>query len=481
MSSPSVVQYTYERLGSSSAIRVFDLLPGTSSSPISGKLRQLDLPEDFDAAPEYTALSYTWGSPEDVCSSPIWIDGKPFTVRYNLFSVLRTLRHSKDVRTFWIDAIAINQNDVIEKNHQVGLMAHIYRAAETVKVWLGSHADRSEDAIEYIRTMPETNPGAIVLTNNNSIVEGRMLPCPLDAIISLIRRNYFSRAWIVQEVLLAREIDVHCGVAVVAWDSLSNACLALENYLPDCPALHLMRQRKAVMNNEQPLHSRTLESLVRMHNQCECTDRRDRVFALLSLASDCAFGHGLQPDYRWPRLKLLVQIVRFCRPDNPIQFISLLFNALGKPSGDEHWHKLASKWIEACEADPVLEATAAAGQSGQYKVRVSQFVTVQTTLHDWARHYSVNALLDTEFTGAGTASHAVCIPAIIGQRSSIGKSKLYDDVVYEIDDSNMIVLLNETHFIIFSTSQLSAVANPCTMLGLHENSSSCTWSGCAKL
>jgi hypothetical protein len=480
MSSPSVVQYSYERLGSSSTIRVFDLLPGTTSCPVSGILRQVDLPEDSEAAPEYTAVSYTWGPPEDVCSSPIWIDGKAFTVRNNLFSVLRTLRHSKDVRTFWIDAIAINQKDVIEKNHQVGLMAQIYRTAETVKVWLGPHANRSEDAIEYIRTSLETNPGGIVLANNKSITKGGMLPPPLDAVISLVQRNYFSRAWIVQEVILAREIDVHCDTAVVAWDSLANACLALEKYLPDCPALHLMKQRKAVLNNEQPLHNRTLESLVRRHNQCECTDRRDRVFALLSLASDCAFGQGLQADYRWPRLKLLVQMVEFCRPDDPIQFISLLFSAFGKPSGDEHWHKMASKWTEACETDHVLEATALR-PSHQYKVRVSHFVTVQTTLHDWARHYSVDALLDTESTGADTASHAVSPPAFIRQRSSIGRSKLYDDVVCRIDDSNMMVLLTEAHFVIFSTSQLSPVANPCTVLGLHENSSSCTWSGCEKL
>lgn len=486
MSSSSVVQYQYERLSYASTIRLFDLLPGTSSSPISGTLRQVDLPEDSEAAPEYTAVSYTWGSPEDICPLPIWIDGKTFTVHNNLFFLLRTLRHSKQVRTFWIDAIAINQNDMIEKNHQVGLMAQIYRTAETVKVWLGPHANRSEDAIEYFRTFPHINPSGIVLDTDSSGTDPPIPSAqpPLDAIISLIHRDYFSRAWIVQEVILARDIDVHCDTAVIAWDSLANTCLALEKYLPDCPALHLMKQRRAVLKNEQPLHNRTLESLVRRHNRCECTDRRDRVFALLSLASDCAFGQGLQADYRWPRLRLLVESVRFCRPEDPLQFISLLFHALGKTSADEHWHKMATKWTEACTTPAntgLVLAAATSGPNHQFKVRVSQFVTVQTTLHDWARHYSVEALLDPQRTGADIASHSESsLPAFIPPRSTASRSKLYGDVVRDVDNSNMMLLLNDSHFVIFSTNQLSAVANPCTVLGLHDDSSNCTWSGCAK-
>jgi hypothetical protein len=41
---------------------------------------------EIDTAPEYIALSYTRGSPKDMCA--IYIDNKPFQIRQNLFDFL---------------------------------------------------------------------------------------------------------------------------------------------------------------------------------------------------------------------------------------------------------------------------------------------------------------------------------------------------------------------------------------------------------
>jgi hypothetical protein len=56
----------------------------------------------------------------------------------------------------WADAICINQEDVIERNHQVQLMKEIYTKASKVVVWLGpdgeGHAKKAVAAIEFVTT-----------------------------------------------------------------------------------------------------------------------------------------------------------------------------------------------------------------------------------------------------------------------------------------------------------------------------------------
>ena len=42
------------------------------------------------------------------------------------------------------DALCINQADVEERNHQVGLMEFVYRRAARVLVWLGAQVDEPD-------------------------------------------------------------------------------------------------------------------------------------------------------------------------------------------------------------------------------------------------------------------------------------------------------------------------------------------------
>jgi len=80
--------------------------------------------------PRYEALSYMWGIDTD--SRVIEIDGKELRTGHNLWLALTELRHPDEERTMWIDAICINQQDISERNHQVGLMSFIYSQAERV-------------------------------------------------------------------------------------------------------------------------------------------------------------------------------------------------------------------------------------------------------------------------------------------------------------------------------------------------------------
>lgn len=88
---------------------------------------------DFATAPEYTALSYTWGRPKP--EYRLSIKGTYVVVRENLHHFFLSY---PDQGYVWIDQICINQSDVGERSSQVLLMADIYRRAEFVAVWLDS-------------------------------------------------------------------------------------------------------------------------------------------------------------------------------------------------------------------------------------------------------------------------------------------------------------------------------------------------------
>ena len=87
-----------------------------------------------EAAPSYTAVSYTWG--EGPPSEVIHLDGQRFRVRKNLWSCLDHLRHDSAATgdLLWVDAICINQANDNERNSQVLLMDQAYRDAASVLV-----------------------------------------------------------------------------------------------------------------------------------------------------------------------------------------------------------------------------------------------------------------------------------------------------------------------------------------------------------
>lgn len=76
-----------------------------------------------ETPPEHEAVSYCWG--ECSGSAPVWVNGVLHDAPASSVSVLRRFRHFKEVRTLWIDALCINQRDIVEKQCQIPLMGRI--------------------------------------------------------------------------------------------------------------------------------------------------------------------------------------------------------------------------------------------------------------------------------------------------------------------------------------------------------------------
>ena len=131
----------YAPLRSTASIRVLIVQPGDENSPISGSFAEIDLAAR--SIPAYECLSYTWGEAGN--EVPIWIDGRELLIRQNLYAFIVRLRKEEAPITSWADFICIDQQNLKEKTQQVQMMGAIYSQAITVRVWVGEHADRSEE------------------------------------------------------------------------------------------------------------------------------------------------------------------------------------------------------------------------------------------------------------------------------------------------------------------------------------------------
>jgi hypothetical protein len=92
-------------------------------------------PLQADEHPEYEALSYCWG--DEANPGFLTCNGEKFPIRDNLNAGLRRLRLSDHTRILWVDAICINQLDLLEREQQVDFMRDIYRGSAQTLVWLG--------------------------------------------------------------------------------------------------------------------------------------------------------------------------------------------------------------------------------------------------------------------------------------------------------------------------------------------------------
>ncbi len=123
--------------------------------------------------PDYEAISYTWG--DDKNSEVVFVEGCALNtsagrvglhIHRNLAWALRHLRYERLPRVMWVDALCINQDDVIERGRQVQRMADIYRQASRVVVWLGPEGNNSDLAIStlsYISSQVEITKDSFTL------------------------------------------------------------------------------------------------------------------------------------------------------------------------------------------------------------------------------------------------------------------------------------------------------------------------------
>lgn len=126
--------YPYSSLDSGrKEFRVVDVLPGDETHKVHCHLRKVSLLDD--PLPAYETVSYTWG--DSVGLETIRIDEYKTAVPINTAEVLRRFRRPNRLRTLFVDAVCINQNDRHERSGQVTVMGEIYKKCARNLIWLG--------------------------------------------------------------------------------------------------------------------------------------------------------------------------------------------------------------------------------------------------------------------------------------------------------------------------------------------------------
>ncbi|KAK3633398.1 hypothetical protein LTR56_015812 [Elasticomyces elasticus] len=305
-------------------IRLIRLLPNRAANTIRCETAVASLSSN----PTYIALSYTWGAPPD--SHAIEIDGQEVHIRKNLWRFFhRFNRLHVDCSAFvWVDSLCIDQNNTVEKTRQISQMGRIFYQARKVVVWLGPAYSDSDVAMEAIANYAALYQNARKQAKFWSEASG-------IAVIRLSQRAYWTRLWVLQELILAQRIILLCGQRQVDWSAFLNLMTAMSRMpqsrnnerntdyqaIVRSPAMSLIEQ------SMRPLDY-TLWELMFANRTLKCSEPRDRVFALLGVAAvqDLA---TIVPNYKVPLCHLMNDVLWMHHQEHPPTSIEAVAHECG--------------------------------------------------------------------------------------------------------------------------------------------------------
>jgi ankyrin repeat protein len=308
-SSPQPQSHSAYRTLGHDRIRLLKILPATSTAEIRCQLDEFTLHETL----AYTALSYTWGSQHGV--HRIYINDHPLLVPKNLW---RFLDHARDLAGdltgwIWCDMLSINQIDLAERGHQVKLMSRIFKTAQIVVVWLGPAYRGSDTAMSALSRL---RSGRDFVKQASQLWAGDAG----HAMSGICSRPYWRRLWVFQEVRLAQQIRLMCGSKTASWyqfESLLQYAHARSGIpqLDDNTEAVMNSPAMRIMNLNLKSVDTALWSLIQETTHLRCFDLKDKIYALLGVATK---GHGtIEPDYTIGMPTLPNKLLREIRSESP--------------------------------------------------------------------------------------------------------------------------------------------------------------------
>jgi len=217
-----VVDYIYRPLATKNSFRLLQIVRRQHGdghkAEASGNGQQqddygLDLIETSRTTIEFDALSYSWGS--SIRDHPLkLLDGSILYTTKNLQVALPYLVKATKKEYLWIDQICINQEDIEERNHQVGyMMKNIYGCLKWVHIWVW--IDEPGKDSELLMDLVEANDADTIDFQEEevkAVVQGREFQVQIESIrgmtVDILTRPWFERSWIVREAALPSSADV---------------------------------------------------------------------------------------------------------------------------------------------------------------------------------------------------------------------------------------------------------------------------------
>lgn len=288
-----------------SEIRLIKLQRGSGDEVLRCTLETVSL----DDQPAFHALSYVWGAGTE--KRQVNIDSHVVPVAPSLATVLEHFRsHHYDFLELhssflWIDAICINQADPKERAQQVRLMGRIYRQASRVLVWIGEGDELSDHAFDRINDAAFRASFAELKTASRAPTSDEVRVSTIFT-NNLDKRRYWTRAWTLQEFVLATQDPVmFCGSRWMPWSwyrqcernlplpvqkmsypSLANGWVKIKwetPFHPDSKEFTTPTKHETMRGWYQSNGSIPLVTALSQSFQFDATDPRDLIYGVLGL------------------------------------------------------------------------------------------------------------------------------------------------------------------------------------------------------
>lgn len=294
-----IARYKHQPLNTGRGqIRLVRIERAQSDEPLTLHVETFDL----ENAPPYSALSYTWGSAASTYR--IRVDGMWLDVRKNLYQFLREFRREPgQSQWLWIDQISIDQANASERNHQVRFMSSIYTQCDSVTVWLNDDEGLCSSAARNFVSFQD--PASLA---------------------DLLRNEYFSRLWVVQEVLLAQHVRfLTPGNLWISWDAIQETV--------ERTAVSYFRKLDLGTSSAMSLLALSGERLARSLDWCilkfsgnKCEEPLDKIYGFLGLIDP---SYHFDVDYSRPKLEIYRNAVRYSSEGNRSDVAQILGRNMG--------------------------------------------------------------------------------------------------------------------------------------------------------
>ena len=331
-------RYQYLPLESKETLRVLIVHPAQEQTdPIKCQIVHVDRSRVWvkhDESLAFEAISYTWGLPDFSRTILCDNDKSTITITPNVDGLLRAIRHPTKSRRVWIDAICLNQGDSGEKAIQVALMADIYRQARKVRIWLGDADDTIPPVWSFIKVIAGRE--GLSTEEIQRILHEVVGVNGAEHLLKFINLPWFTRRWVIQEAAVSHARNFQCGKYKMSWDCMVDALQTILTLGTPNPLLNGAIITGGIQNSitiRKKLPS-LLDQLWEFHT-AECSDKRDRIFALLSLTK--------KPQNELPKT------ADYSQSENFSQNKSLTSGAVHPVvSYDKNWNDVYQEFGETC-------------------------------------------------------------------------------------------------------------------------------------
>lgn len=314
---------------------------------------------------KYTCLSYCWGELDDGGGPfSILINNRRYEVRQNLLKFLHYARTKYD-SLLWIDALCIDQDNTAERNHQVQQMGKIYSSAKEVLAWLGDDQDAAA-YLRYLHLRAEYKKLSFLHRTQSALSEtGQMSPLAkpkqtrsllhllhpsfrslfnnwfhsmswdrrLDRFVDKVN-NYWRRAWVTQEILLARRVTFMAGSAMAEAKALKRLHRSVHSFRFTESSPGLGQLLHVLAERDGPVQKFGLLGLLELMQSKDCTIVRDRLYSLLAL---CREGSVISVDYQLSNRNFLLGLLGHYRDSTCLCTTGLLSNCVPHPDVNDCW------------------------------------------------------------------------------------------------------------------------------------------------